>query len=65
MLPTVVHDIGGLDYFAWNTTLFIVASIAATVFAAVRPARIGPRDVYIIAASAFGARQPDLRGFRT
>jgi len=44
MLPTVVHDIGGLDYFAWNTTLFIVASIVATVFAAVRPERIGPRD---------------------
>jgi len=55
MLPTVVHDIGGLDYFAWNTTLFIVASIAATVFAAVRPERIGPRDVYVIAAIAFGA----------
>lgn len=54
MLPTVVKDIGGLDYFAWNTTLFIVASIGATVFAAVRPAHIGPRDVYIIAAGAFG-----------
>jgi MFS family permease len=54
MLPTVVHDIGGLDYFAWNTTLFIVASIVATVFAAVRPERIGPRDVYVLAAIAFG-----------
>jgi MFS family permease len=54
MLPTVVRDIGGLGLFAWNTTLFIVASIAATVFAAVRPARIGPRDVYIIAAIGFG-----------
>lgn len=54
MLPTVVKDIGGLDLFAWNTTLFIVASIAATVFAAVRPAHIGPRDVYILAAAAFG-----------
>ncbi|HVY50566.1 MAG TPA: MFS transporter [Devosia sp.] len=55
MLPTVVRDIGGLDYFAWNTTLFIVASIAATVFAAVRPARIGPRDIYVAAALGFGA----------
>ncbi|MBI4922022.1 MAG: MFS transporter [Devosia nanyangense] len=55
MLPTVVRDIGGIDYFAWNTTLFIVASIAASVFAAVRPAHIGPRDVYVIAAMAFGA----------
>lgn len=55
MLPTVVKDIGGLDFFAWNTTLFIVASIGATVFAAVRPHSIGPRDVYIIAAAGFGA----------
>jgi MFS family permease len=54
MLPTVVRDIGGLDYFAWNTTLFIVASIAATVFAAVRPAHIGPRDIYVAAAIGFG-----------
>jgi MFS family permease len=54
LLPTVVKDIGGLDYFAWTTTLFVVASIAASVFAAVRPAHWGPRDVYIIAAVAFG-----------
>jgi MFS family permease len=54
MLPTVVHDIGGLDLFAWNTTLFIVASILATVFAATRPAAIGPRGAYFIAAAGFG-----------
>ena len=54
MLPTVVKDIGGLQLFAWNTTVFIVASILATLFAAVRPASIGPRAGYIIAASAFG-----------
>ena len=28
MLPTVVGDIGGLELFAWNTTIFIVASFA-------------------------------------
>ena len=38
MLPTVVRDIGGIELFAWNTTLFIVASILASIFAAVRPA---------------------------
>ncbi|MBN9346848.1 MAG: MFS transporter, partial [Devosia sp.] len=43
MLPTVVADIGGLELFAWNTTVFIVASIVATLFAAVRPKSIGPR----------------------
>ena len=54
MLPTVVHDIGGLDLFAWTTTLFIVASILATIFAAVRPGNIGPRGVYVFAACGFG-----------
>jgi MFS family permease len=54
MLPTIVEEIGGLQLFAWNTTTFVVASILATLFAAVRPASIGPRAGYIIAASAFG-----------
>lgn len=55
MLPTVVADIGGLELFAWNTTIFIVASIVATLFAAVRPRSIGPRGGYMIAAAAFAA----------
>jgi len=55
MLPTVVADIGGLELFAWNTTVFIVASIVATLFAAVRPKSIGPRGGYMIAAAAFAA----------
>ncbi len=54
MLPTVVADIGGLELFAWNTTIFVVASIVATLFAAVRPKSIGPRGGYMIAAAAFG-----------
>jgi hypothetical protein len=37
LLPSVVADIGGLQFFAWNTTVFIVASIVASIFAAVRP----------------------------
>lgn len=55
MLPTVVADIGGLELFAWNTTIFIVASIVATLFAAVRPRSVGPRGGYMIAAGAFAA----------
>ncbi|MFT3980649.1 MAG: MFS transporter [Ferruginibacter sp.] len=53
MLPTVVADIGGLELFAWTTTVFVVASIVATLFAAVRPRSVGPRGGYMIAASAF------------
>jgi len=26
ILPSVVRDIGGLEYYAWNITLFVVTS---------------------------------------
>jgi MFS family permease len=54
LMPSVVEDIGGVDLFAWVTTVFIVASIAASMFAAVRPFGLGPRQNYLIAAAAFG-----------
>jgi MFS family permease len=54
LMPSVVAEIGGLDLFAWVTTIFIVASIAASMFAAVRPFGLGPRQNYLIAAAAFG-----------
>ncbi|MBN9315609.1 MAG: MFS transporter [Devosia sp.] len=53
LLPSVVADIGGLELFAWNTTVFIVASIIASIFAAVRPFGIGPRGSYVLAALGF------------
>ncbi len=54
LMPSVVAEIGGLELFAWSTTLFIVASIIASIFAAIRPFGLGPRQNYIIAAIAFG-----------
>ncbi len=53
LMPSVVADIGGLDLFAWVTTVFIVASIMASMFAAVRPFGLGPRQNYLIAAGVF------------
>src|SRR5690606_21066020 len=53
LLPSVVGDIGGLELFAWNTTVFIVASIVAAIFAAIRPFGLGPRGSYILAAMGF------------
>jgi len=53
LLPSVVKDIGGLELFAWNTTVFIVASIIASIFAAVRPFDLGPRGIYLVAAFGF------------
>lgn len=34
ILPSVVQDIGGLDLYAWNTTLFVVASILGSALSA-------------------------------
>ncbi len=55
LMPSVVAEIGGLDLFAWVTTVFIVASIVAAIFAAIRPFGFGPRQNYLLAALAFGA----------
>ena len=54
LLPSAVAEIGGLEFFSWNSTLFIVASIIASIFAAIRPFGIGPRGSYVLAAVMFG-----------
>ena len=54
LLPSAVAEIGGLEFFAWNSTLFIVSAIIASIFAAIRPFGIGPRGTYALAAAAFG-----------
>lgn len=54
ILPSVVAEIGGLDYYAWNTTLFIVASIIGSVLSAKLLAGLGPRGAYGVAAGLFG-----------
>ena len=30
ILPSIIKDIGGLEYYAWNTTLFVVTSIVGS-----------------------------------
>lgn len=54
ILPSVVADIGGLDYYAWSTTLFIVASILGSALAARLLQAGGPKTAYGIAAGVFG-----------
>lgn len=53
ILPSVVADIGGLDYYAWNTTLFVVASIIGSTLAVKLLRAAGPRKAYAIAACIF------------
>jgi hypothetical protein len=52
ILPSVVHDIGGLDLYAWNTTLFVVASILGSVLPVRLLAALGARWLFATFALA-------------
>ena len=53
VLPSVVKEIGGLELYAWNTTLFVVASILGSALTAKLLAVAGSRGAYVIAAVLF------------
>ena len=53
ILPSVVRDIGGIDYYAWNTTLFVAASILGSALSARLLIRAGPRGAYVSATLVF------------
>lgn len=53
ILPSVVHDIGGIEYYAWSTTLYVVASIIGAAVASRLLQQRGPRDGYLLSATAF------------
>lgn len=55
ILPSVVRDIGGLEYYAWNTTLFMAASIVGAPLSANVLSRFGPRAAYLVALVVFCA----------
>lgn len=54
IMPSIVAEIGGLAYYAWNTTAFVVASIIGSVISANGLARLGPRKSYRQAIIFFG-----------
>lgn len=53
--PSIVRDIGGLELFAWMTTLFVAAGVLGSITVATRPKGMGLRTVYVVAALVFGA----------
>ncbi len=53
ILPSVVDDIGGLDLYAWNTTIFVVASILGSALSIRLLQQAGPRSAYAVAAAIF------------
>lgn len=55
ILPSVVSDIGGLGYYAWNTTLFIVASIIGSALTSKLLSSYSARRAYLLALGIFAA----------
>ncbi|PHM58661.1 MFS transporter [Xenorhabdus sp. KK7.4] len=53
LLPSAVKDIGGLNLYAWNTTLFVVASIIGSILSARLLHTSGARNAYLVAALIF------------
>lgn len=53
VLPSVVREIGGLDWYAWNTTLFVVASIIGAALSVRVLAGSGPRGACLAALALF------------
>lgn len=53
ILPSVVGDIGGIDLYAWNTSLFVAASIVGSALSAKLLDALGPRRAYVAAALVF------------
>lgn len=55
ILPSVVAEIGGLELYAWSTTLYVVASILGSALTSKLLLRSGPRLAYAVATLVFMA----------
>jgi MFS family permease len=55
VLPSVVREIGGLDWYAWSTTLFVVGSILGATLSVRLLAVLGPRGACLAALAVFSA----------
>ncbi|SUC46125.1 Probable multidrug-efflux transporter Rv1634/MT1670 [Providencia stuartii] len=52
-LPSVVRDIGGINFYAWNTTLFILSSIILSALTSRILNYFGPKKSYGLATLIF------------
>ena len=53
MLPSIVNDIGGKEFYAWNMTLYVLAGILTAAVTGVLLQRTGPRLAYGIGSAIF------------
>jgi MFS family permease len=54
LLPSTVAEIGGQRYYAWVTTVYLVASVVAATTVSAALSRLGPRWAYLCGLSVFG-----------
>lgn len=55
LLPSAVADIGGQRFYAWVTTVYLVASVVAATTVNPIVTRLGPRWSYLCALAVFGS----------
>lgn len=53
VLPNAVSELGGLDYYAWNTTLFVVTSVIGSTVTRSVTGRLGARTALLLALTIF------------
>ncbi|MGO4202744.1 MFS transporter [Rhodococcus sp. TAF43] len=53
LLPTAIDDIGGLRYYAWTSTVFLIASVFSSMIVSRTLAARGPRGAYLIGLALF------------
>lgn len=54
LLPSTVAEIGGQRFYAWVTTVYLVASVVAATMVSALLSRLGPRRAYVVSLSVFG-----------
>jgi MFS family permease len=55
LMPSAVAEIGGHRFYAWVTTVYLVASVVAATTVHTLLTRFGPRWAYLLGLSVFGA----------
>ncbi len=55
LLPSAVAEIGGQRFYAWVTTVYLVASVVAATTVHSLLMRLGPRRAYLLGLTVFGA----------
>jgi MFS family permease len=54
LMPSAVAEIGGQRFYAWVTTVYLVASVVAATTVHALLTRMGPRWSYLLGLSVFG-----------